>query len=175
MEQTTEKIRVIKARMKTTQDRQKSYADKRRRDLEFEIGDHVWLRVMPIKGVRRFGVTRKLNPHYISPFEILRRIGTLAYELALPPQLSHVHNVFHVSMLRKYVSDPQHMIDFQTLEVQEDVSYEEMPINILERKEKILRNRSIPLVKVQWQRHSSEEATWELEEEMRRLYPSLFE
>ena len=78
-------------------------------------------------------------------------------------------------MLRKYVSDPQQAIDFQTIEVQEDVSYEEMPTNILERKEKILRNRSIPLVKVQWQRHSSEEATWELEEEMRRLYPSLFE
>ena len=81
----------------------------------------------------------------------------MAYELALPPQLSHVHNVFHVSMLRKYVLDPQHVIDFQTIEVQEDVSYEEMPTNILEHKEKILRNRSIPLVKVQWQRLSSEE------------------
>ena len=103
MEQTTDKIRVIKARMKTAQDRQKSYADKRRRDLEFEVGNHVWLRVMPIKGVRRFGITGKLSPRYIGPFEILRRIGTLAYELALPPQLSHVHNVFHVSMLRKYV------------------------------------------------------------------------
>ena len=116
-----------------------------------EVGDHVWLRVMPIKGVRRFGVTGKLSPRYIGPFEILRRIGTLAYELALPPQLSHVHNVFHVSILRKYVPDPQHVIDFQTIEVQEDVSYEEMPTSILERKEKILKNRSIPLVKVQWQ------------------------
>ena len=83
--------------------------------------------------------------------------------------------MFHVSMLRKYVSDSQHVIDFQTLEVKEDVSYEEMSTSILERKEKILRNRSIPLVKVQWQRHSSEDVTWELEEEMRHLYPSLFE
>ena len=106
---------------------------------------------MPIKGMRRFGVTGKLSPHYIGPFEILRQIETLAYELALPPQLSHIHNVFHVSMLRKYVPDPQHVIDFQTLEVKENVSYEEMPTIILEHKEKILTNRSITLVKVQWQ------------------------
>ncbi|XP_052198699.1 uncharacterized protein LOC127805884 [Diospyros lotus] len=130
---------------------------------------------MPMKGVRRFGVSGKLSPRYIGPFEILRRVGSLAYELALPPQLAHVHNVFHVSMLRKYVPDPQHVIDYQSLEVSEDVSYKEMPVSILERKEKILRNRSIPLVKVQWQRHSQDEATWELEEEMRRRYPSLFE
>ena len=95
---------------------------------------------MPIKGVRRFGVTRKFSPRYIGPFEILRRIGILAYELTLPPQLSHVHNVFHVSMLRKYVPDPQHVIDFQTLEVKEDASYEEISTSILKRKEKILRN-----------------------------------
>ena len=105
---------------------------------------------MPIKGVRRFGVIGKLSPRYIGPFEILTWIGTLAYELALPPQLSHVYNVFHISMLRKYVPDPQHVIDFQTLKVKEDVSYKEMPTSILECKEKILRNRSIPLVKVQW-------------------------
>ena len=101
--------------------------------------------------------------------------NTLAYELALPPQLSYVHNVFYVSMFGKYVPDPQHVIDFQTIEIKEDVSYEEMPTSILERKEKILRNRLIPLVKVQWQRHSSEEATWELEDEMKHLCPSLFE
>ena len=95
-------------------------------------------------------VIGKLSPHYIDPFEILRRIVTLAYELALPPQLSHVHNMFHVSMLKKYVPDPQHVFDFQTLKVKQVVSYEKTPISILECKEKILRNRSIPLVKVQW-------------------------
>ena len=94
MEQTTKKIHVIKARMKIAQNRQKSYADKQRRDLEFEVGDHVWLRVIPIKGVRRFGVTGKLSLRYIRPFEILRWIGTLAYELALPPQLSRVYICF---------------------------------------------------------------------------------
>ncbi|XP_052174731.1 uncharacterized protein LOC127789782 [Diospyros lotus] len=175
VEQTSEKIRIIRARMKVAQDRQKSYADKRRRDLEFSTGDHVWLRVMPIKGVRRFGVSGKLSPRYIGPFEILERVGPLAYRLALPPQLAGVHNVFHVSMLRKYVSDPQHIIDYQTIEVKEDVTYEEKPVSILERKEKVLRNRSIPFVKIQWQRHSLDEATWEREEEMRCLFPQLFE
>jgi len=92
--------------MKTTQDKHKSYADKRRRDLEFEVGDHIWLRVMTIKGVRRFSVNGKLSPHYIGPFEILRRVGTLAYELALPAQLSHIHSMLHILMLRKYAPDP---------------------------------------------------------------------
>ncbi|XP_052204025.1 uncharacterized protein LOC127809302 [Diospyros lotus] len=160
--------------MKAAQDRQKSYANKRRRDLEFSVGDHVWLRVMPMKGVRQFGVSGKLSPRYIGPFEILERVGTLAYRLALPPQLSGVHNVFHVSMLRKYVPDPQHIIDYQTIKVREDVAYEEMPVNILEWKEKVLRNWSIPFVRVQWQRHSPNEATWEHEDEMRRLFPQLF-
>lgn len=159
VEQTSEKIRIIRAKMKVAQDRQKSYADKRRRDLEFSAGDHVWLRVMPIKGVCRFGVSRKLSPRYIGPFKILERVGPLAYRLALPPQLAGVHNVFHVSMLRKYVPDPQHIIDYQTIEVKEDVTYEEKLVSILERKEKVLRNRSIPIVKIQWQRHSLNEAT----------------
>jgi len=135
VEQTTDKIRIIRARMKAAQDRQKSYADKRRRDLEFSVGDHVWLRVMPMKGVRRFGVSGKLSPRYIGPFEILERVGSLAYRLALPPQLSGVHNVFHVSMLRRYVPDPQHVVDYQAIEIREDATYEERPIGILERKE----------------------------------------
>ncbi|XP_052203075.1 uncharacterized protein LOC127808545 [Diospyros lotus] len=126
--------------MKAAQDRQKSYADKRLRDLEFLAGDHVWLRVMPMKGVRRFVVSGKLSSRYIGLFEILERVGTLAYRLALPPQLSGIHNVFHVSVLRKYVPDPQHIIDYQTIEVGEDVAYEEIPVSILERKEKVLRN-----------------------------------
>ncbi|XP_052181883.1 uncharacterized protein LOC127794676 [Diospyros lotus] len=160
--------------MKAAQDRQKSYANKRRRDLEFSTGDHVWLRVMPMKGVRRFGVSGKLNPRYIGPFEILERVGTLAYRLALPPQLSGVHNIFHVFMLRKYVLDPQHIIDYQTIEVREDVAYEEMLVSILEWKEKVLRSRSISFVRVQWQHHSPDEATWKREDEMSRLFPQLF-
>ena len=103
-----------------------------------------------MKGVRRFGVSGKLSPRYVGPFEILERIGSLAYRLALPPQLNNVHNVFHVSMLRKYVSDSQYIIDYQTIEVGEYASYEELSIGIQEQKEKVLRNQSIPFVKVQW-------------------------
>ncbi|XP_052197327.1 uncharacterized protein LOC127804496 [Diospyros lotus] len=104
---------------------------------------------MPTKGVHRFGVSRKLSPSYIGSFEILERVGTLAYRLALPLQLSGVHNVFHMSMLRQYVPDSQHIIDYQTIKVGEDVAYKEMPVYILERNEKVLRNWSIPFVRVQ--------------------------
>ncbi|XP_052198340.1 uncharacterized protein LOC127805630 [Diospyros lotus] len=112
---------------------------------------------MPMKGMRRFRVSRKLSPHYIGPFVIRERVGALSYRWVLPPQLSGVH-VFHMSMLRKYVPDPQLSTDYQTIEVGEDVSYEGMPSIVLERKGKVLRNRSIPFVKVQWQRHPSNEA-----------------
>ncbi|XP_052197413.1 uncharacterized protein LOC127804580 [Diospyros lotus] len=161
--------------MKTAQDRQKSYADMRHQDLEFLVGDHVFLRVMPMKGIRRFGVSAKLSPRYVSPFEILERVWLLAYRLALPPQLALVHDVFHVSMLRKYIVDPSQVIDYHPLQVEENASYVELHVCIVDRKEKVLRSRSIPYVKIQWQRHDSEEATWELEEEMRRDHPQLFE
>ncbi|XP_052208015.1 uncharacterized protein LOC127811866 [Diospyros lotus] len=145
--------------MKAAQDRQKSYVDQKQRDLKFSMGDHVWLRVMPMKGVRRFGMSGKLSHRYIRPFEILERVSSLAYRLALPPQLVGVYNVFHVSLLRKYMPNPQHIIDYQTNKVEEDITYEEMLVSILEQKESVLRNRSIPLIKVKWQRHSPDKPT----------------
>ncbi|XP_073137931.1 uncharacterized protein [Henckelia pumila] len=160
--------------MRTAQSRQKSYADARRRDLEFAVGDHVFLKVSPMKGVARFGRRGKLNPRYIGPFEILERVGTLAYRLALPPGLAAVHNVFHVSMLRRYVSNPSHVLDFEPLQLPPDLVYEERPVRILAREERRLRTRVIPMVRVQWLNHSEEEATWETEEDMRTRYPELF-
>ena len=109
---TSEKIRLIKERIQTAQSRQKSYADRRRRDLEFAVGDHVFLKVSPWKGITRFGHKGKLSPRYIGPFEILERVGLVAYRIALPPALSKIHNVFHVSSLRKYIPDPSHILDF---------------------------------------------------------------
>ena len=106
----TEKIQVVKERLKVAQDRQKSYADTRRKDLEFEVGDLVFLKVAPWKGVIRFQKRGKLNPRYIGPFKILKRIGLVAYRLELPPELNRIHNIFHVSMLKKYVSDPSHIL-----------------------------------------------------------------
>ena len=112
-QETAKKIKVIQDRLRTAQSRQKSYADQRRKDLEFEVGDHVLLKVSPIRGVVRFGQKKgKLSPRYFGPFQILDRIGRVAYRLILLPKLFGIHNVFHISMLRKYVQDSSHVIDY---------------------------------------------------------------
>ena len=108
---TSEKVSLIRQRLLTAQSRQKRYADQRRRPLEFEVGDHVFLKVMPKRGVVRFSKRGKLSPRFIRPFEILERVGIVAYRLALPPSMAGVHEVFHVSMLRKYTQDPAHVVD----------------------------------------------------------------
>ena len=108
---TSDKVGMIRKHLLTTQSRQKSYADVRRRPLEFKVGDHVFLKVMPKRGVIRFKKRGKLSPRYIGPFEVLERVGVVAYRLALPSSLSSVHEVFHVSMLRKYTPDPTHIVD----------------------------------------------------------------
>ena len=128
VQRTNEAIEKIRARMLASQSRQKSYVDPKRRDVEFQVGDHVFLRVSPLRGVRRFGVKGKLSPRFVGPFEILERVGQVAYRLALPPSLSGVHNVFHVSMLRKYVSNTTHVLRHEDLELQTDLSYEERPV-----------------------------------------------
>ena len=160
--------------MLASQSRQKSYADPKRRDVEFQVGDHVFLRVSPLRGVRRFGKKGKLSPRFIGSFEILERIRQVAYRLALPPSLSGVHDVFHVSMLRKYVSDTTHVLKYEELELQTYLSYEERPVQILDQKDKVLWSKTIPLVKVLWRNSRVEEATWELESAMRDQYPELF-
>ena len=140
----------------------------------FEVGDHVFLKISPGRGLMRFGKSGKLSPRFIGPFEILERIGEAAYRLALPPQLSGVHDVFHVSMLRKYEPDPSHVLDWTDLEVDEDASYEERPVRVLDRRDQVLRGKTIPLVKVLWKHHGVEEATWERELEVREKYPDIF-
>ncbi|KAL0550022.1 hypothetical protein IC582_014518 [Cucumis melo] len=175
VQSTNEAIQKIRSRMHTAQSRQKSYADVRRKDLEFEVGDKVFLKVAPMRGVLRFERRGKLSPRFVGPFEILERIGPVAYRLALPPSLSTVHDVFHVSMLRKYVPDPSHVVDYEPLEIDENLSYAEQPVEVLAREVKTLRNKEIPLVKVLWRNHRVEEATWEREDDMRSRYPELFE
>ncbi|TYK26028.1 pol protein [Cucumis melo var. makuwa] len=175
VQSTNEAIQKIRARMYTAQSRQKSYADMRRKDLEFDVGDKVFLKVAPMRGVLRFEKRGKLSPRFVRPFEILERIGQVAYRFSLPPSLSAVHDVFHVSMLRKYVPDPSHVVDYEPLEIDENLSYTEQPVEVLARVVKMLRNREIPLVKVLWWNHRVEEATWEREDDMRSCYPELFE
>ena len=128
----SEKVSLIRQRLLTVQSRQKNYADVQRRPLEFEVGDHVFLKVMPKRGVFRFGKRGKLSPRFIGLLEILERIGTVAYRLALLPSMSGVHEVFHVSMLLKYTPDPAHVVDWGQIEVDTDVTFEEGPVCILD-------------------------------------------
>ena len=172
---TEEKVQVIHKWLKATSDRQKSYANLKRRDIEYEVGDKVFLKVSPWRKILRFGQKGKLSPRFIWPYEILERIGHVAYRLALPLKLAKLHDVFNVSMLRRYRSDESHILPVQEIQVQKDLSYDEEPKIILAREVKQLRNKQVSLVKVLWQHHGREEATWEPEATMRAQYPQLFE
>ncbi|XP_041027045.1 uncharacterized protein LOC121267262 [Juglans microcarpa x Juglans regia] len=153
--------------MRVAQSHQKSYADNCHRQLEFEVRDKVFLRIAPMRGVMRFIKKGKLSTRYVGLFDILDRIGPMVYMVALPLALSRVYDVFHVSILRKYIPDPTHVIDYKPLLLQENLTYTEEPVQIVERKEQVLRNQTIPLVKVVWNNHVIREASWELEDEMR--------
>ena len=135
---TSEKVSFIRQRLLTVQSQQKSYAYVRRRPLEFEVGDHVFLKVMPKRGMVRFGKGGKLSPRFIGPFEILERVGTIAYRLALPPSMSGVHEVFHVSMFQKYTPDQAHVVDWGRIEVDTDGTFEEGPVCILDSRDQVL-------------------------------------
>ena len=135
--------------------------------MQFKIGDHIFLKVSPTKGVLRFSKRGKLSPRYIGPFEVLERKGEVAYKIALPPELSQVHPVFHVSMLRKYVPDPSHVVEYKPLDIRPNLTYEERPIVVFDYKEQVLRNKVIPYVKILWLNGGLEESTWESEAFMR--------
>ena len=169
-----EKVKLIRERLKTAQSRQKSYADVRRRDLEFEVGDLVYLKISPMRGVKRFGKKGKLSPRYVGPYKILSRVGKVAYEVELPSELSSVHPIFHVSMLRKHISDAVVVDSSVSADIQENLSFDEIPVEILDFSVRRLRNKEVPLVKVLWRNQSVEGATWEAEADMRSKYPHLF-
>ena len=130
------------------QSRQKRYADRRRRPLEFEVGDHVFLKVMPKRGVFRFGKRGKLSPRFIRFFEILERVGIVAYRLALTPSMSGVHGVFHVFMLQRYTPDLAHVMDWGEIEVDTDGTFEEGPMRIMDSRDQVLRRKTVRLEKV---------------------------
>ncbi|KAG8474782.1 hypothetical protein CXB51_031699 [Gossypium anomalum] len=174
IKETEEKVKVIRDCLKTASDPQKSYADLKRKEIEFQVGAKVFLKVSPWKKILRLGRKGKLSPRFIGPYKIIERVGPVAYRLALPTELEKIHNVFHVSMLRRYRSDPSHVIPLTEIEIRPNMTYEEEPIKILAREIKQLRNKNIALVKVLWHRHGMEEGTWEPEEAMRKQYPNLF-
>ncbi|GKB74816.1 hypothetical protein Tco_0936228 [Tanacetum coccineum] len=172
--ETTEKIFKIRDRMQAARDRQKSYADKRRMPLEFEVRDKVMLKVVPWKGVMRFGKHGKLNPRYIGPFKIIERIGPVAYRLELPQELSRVHNVFHVCNLKKCLSDDTLVIPLEEIQLDDKLNFVEEPVEIMDREVKQLKRSRIPIVKVRWNARRGPEYTWEREDQFMEKYPHLF-
>ena len=171
---TEEKVQVIRKRLKVASDRKKSYVNLKRKDIEYEVSDKVFLKVSPWRKVLRFGKKGKLSPRFIDSYEILERVGPVAYRVALPPKLTKLHDVFNVSMLRRYRSDESHILPVQDVQEQSNFSYDEKPKAILAREIKQLRNKQVPIVKVLWQHHGKEKATWEPEATMRAQYPQLF-
>nr|KYP73010.1 Transposon Ty3-I Gag-Pol polyprotein [Cajanus cajan] len=157
--QTTEKVKLIQERMKTTQSRQKAYADKRRKPLEFSEGEHVFLKVTQTSGMGRALKARKVTPRFVGPYQIIQRVGPVAYRLALPPSLSNLHDVFHVSQLRKYVHDSSHVVELDDV----DLTFEKLPVAVVDHELKELRGKSIALVKVLWDAATGK-ATWEVEQ-----------
>jgi ribosomal protein L21E len=169
IQEVEEQVRLIRENLRTTQSRQKSYADTHRRLLEFKEGDHVYLKVSPIWGMRRFKVKGKLSPRFIGPFMILKRVGEVAYQLELPDHLPDVHDVFHVSQLKKCLRVPKEQLPLEDLSVKDDLTYTEYPIKILDTLTHVMRSNVM-----QWSHHSEDEATWEREEELRVEFPHLF-
>jgi hypothetical protein len=164
---------MIRENLKVAQSRQKSYADKRR-DLSFEIGDFVYLKVSPMRGTQRFKVKEKLAPWYVSPFKFISHKGEVAYQLDLPPQLSDVHDVFHASQLKKCLRVLEEQLPMEELDLGGHLTYSERPIKILDTVDRVTRSKVIKMLKVQWSHHTEDEATWEHEEELRADYPEIF-
>ncbi|XP_016185573.1 uncharacterized protein LOC107627234 [Arachis ipaensis] len=172
--ETTEQIKKIRSRMLVAQSHQKSYPDWRRKPLEFEEGEHVFLKVTLTTGVGRAIKTKKLNPRYIEPFEILKRNGPVAYRIALLPHLSNLHDVFHVSQLQKYTPDTSHILEPESVQVKEDLTLPVTPVRIDDTSIKCLCGKEVSLVKAAWSRAGIEEHAWELESDMRKNCPLLF-
>ncbi|XP_019431322.1 PREDICTED: uncharacterized protein LOC109338516 [Lupinus angustifolius] len=175
VQQTTEKIQMIRENMKTARSRQKSYYGKRRNPLSFEEGEHVFMRVVPTTSIGRLLKARKLTPKFIRPYQILKKVGLVAYQIALPPLLSNLHNVFHVSQLRKYISEPSHIIEPDSIQLKDNLTFETFPARIGDQSIKTLRGKEIALVTVIWSQANGEDAPWEVEDAMKESYPHLFE
>jgi hypothetical protein len=173
LQEAKKQVCMVRENLRVVQSRQKSYADYSRRELSFEVGDFVYVKVSPMWSLRHFKVRGKLAPRFIGSFKILEKRGEVAYQLELPPQLSDVHDVFHVSQLKKCLRVPQEQIPMDELDVK-DHSSQEYPIKILEMSERVTRNKGIKMCKVQWSYNIKEEATWEREEELRQSFQVSF-
>ena len=172
--ETTDKVKKVRDNLQTARSRQKSYADLKRKPLDFQVGDRVLLKVSPWKGVIRFGKKGKLAPRYVGPFKIVERIGKVAYRLELPPELGNVHPTFHVSNLKRCLADENLHIPLDEIRVDKTQKFGEKPVEIMEREVKWLKRKRIPLVKVRWESKRGPEFTWEREDQMKANYPHHF-
>jgi hypothetical protein len=166
-----EKVKQIQANILAAQSCQKSYADKRRIPLEFEVSDHVYLRVSPMKGVRRFGIKGKLAPRYIGLYHIIDKYGPTSYQVELPATLSGVHNVYHVFQLKRCLKLLTDIVINDTIPLEPDLTYKTYPIKVLDQQDRVTYNTTTQFYKIQWNNHSKDEATWEYEEFLRSNYP----
>jgi hypothetical protein len=166
-----EKVKQIQANILATQSRRKSYTDKRSSPMEFEVGDYVYLRVSPMKDVRRFSIKGKLAPRYIGLYSIINKYGLTSYQVELPVKLSGIHNVFHVSQLKRCLKPPIDVVIEDTIPLEPDLTYNAYPIKVLDKQDRVTRNKITRFYKVQWNDHSEDEATWEREEFLRSNYP----
>jgi hypothetical protein len=157
--------------LKEAQARQKSYVEKRRQPLYFQVEDYVYLKVSPMKGTSRFGVKAKLAPWNIGPFPILERCGPVAYRLQLPETLSTIHNVFHVSQLKKCLWVPDRTVEATDVALEPNLTYSEHPIRVLDQKDRVTRRRTLMFYKIQWNQHTEDEATWETQDFLERNFP----
>nr|GFA78769.1 putative reverse transcriptase domain-containing protein [Tanacetum cinerariifolium] len=172
--ETIDKILQIKDRLKTARDRQKSYADKRSKPLEFSVGDYVLLKVSPWKGVVRFGKKWKLAPRFVGPFEIIEKVSPVAYRLDLPEELNGVHDTFHVSNRKKCLADPTQQMPLYEIRVDAKLNFIEEPVGILDKEFKKVKRSRIAIVKVRWNSKRGLEFTWEREDQMKLKYSHLF-
>nr|GFA76416.1 putative reverse transcriptase domain-containing protein [Tanacetum cinerariifolium] len=160
----------IKQKMQAARDRQKSYADKKRKLMDFQVEDKVMLKVSPWKGVVRFGKRGKLNPRYVGPFRVLEKVRTVAYKLELPQELSRVHNTFHVSNLKKCYSDDPLTVSLDGLRIDDQLYFVKEPVEIMDREVKRLKRSRIPIIKVRWNSKRGPEFTWEREDQFKQKY-----
>nr|GEU60317.1 putative reverse transcriptase domain-containing protein [Tanacetum cinerariifolium] len=174
VQETTKKIIQIRKRLVTARDHQKKYADKRRKPLEFKVEDRVLLKVSSWKGVARFDKKGKLAPWYMGPFEIVERVGPIAYRLRLPQELSCVHDVFHVSNLKECLAESDMQVSLDEIKVDGKLYFVEEPVKILDRQVKKLKRSWIPIVKVRLDFRRGAKFTWELKDQFKAKYPHFF-
>ena len=170
-----QEVRTIQQHLEAAEARQKSYADKGRKSIEFVVGDHVYLKMSPMKGVQRFGVKWKLAPHYVGPYRILERKGNMAYKVQLPVELQAIFPVFHMSQLKKCLRVPEERVEVWDIKLKSNLVYEEKPIAVVDRKERVTCNRVVKFYKVLWSNHGEEDATWETEDYLKEVYKTFFE